>query len=117
MSAESEFRAILTGYAGLTALVPAARIAQNAVDQDAALPYIAFTASHTPEYGLDNTLLANGVTFRVECWGETSLSADAVADQVQAAMLAAGRVCTSRVTGLDPALGLDATILTAEWWE
>lgn len=116
MSAESDFRALLTGYAGLTALVPAARIAQNAVDQGAPTPYIVFTAQHTPEYGLDNTLLADGVTFRVECWADTSLAADAVADQVQLAMLADGRVCTTRQTGLDPELGLDATILTAEWW-
>ena len=116
MSAETDFRAVLAGYAGLTALV-STRIAQNAVPQGASLPYVAFTAQHTPDFGLDNTKLANGVTFAVECWAETAASADAVADQVEAALLAAGVVCTSRATTFDPELGLDATALTVEWWE
>ena len=42
--------------------------------------------------------------------------ADAVADEVQAALLAAGTVCTARATALDPNLGLDATVLTVQWW-
>lgn len=116
MSAQTDFRAALAGYAPLTALV-GTRIAQNAVPQGADLPYVAFTAQHTPDLGLDNTLLANGVTFSIECWAQTAAQADAVADQVRAALLAEGVVCTSRSTSYDPEVGLDATVLVAEWWE
>ena len=116
MSAESDLQAVLEAYAGLTALVDD-RIAQNAIDQGEPPPYVVYTAQHTPDYGLNNTLLANNVQFRIECWGGTSAADDAVADQVRAALLAQGVVCTSRVTGISPDTGLDATILTADWWE
>lgn len=115
MSVESDFRALLAAYAPLTALVGTA-IAQNAVPPNAARPYVAFVAQHTPEYGLDNTLLADGVAITCECWADDAASADAVADAVQAALLAAGRVCTARASTFDPELGLDATVLTVEWW-
>lgn len=115
MSAEADFRAVLAAYAPLTALV-GTRIAQNAVPQGGALPYVAFTASHAPEYGLDNTLHADLVTFSVECWAESASAADAVADQVQAALLAQGHVCTNAGGTYDPELGLDATALQCEWW-
>lgn len=117
MSAEADFRAVLVAYAPLTALVPAASISQNAAEQGVDLPYIAFTSAHAPSYGLANNLLADEVTFSVQCWGATSAQADAVADEVQAALLAAGTVCTARATALDPNLGLDATVLTVQWWD
>ena len=117
MSAETDFRTVLTSAAGVTALVPAVRISQNAVDQDADLPYIAFTSRHAPVHGLANNVLATEVTFAVQCWGATSTEADAVADAVQAALLAAGTVCTARATAFDPDLGLDGTVLTAQWWD
>ncbi|MDH5338835.1 MAG: hypothetical protein OEW22_03595, partial [Rubrivivax sp.] len=85
--------------------------------QGAAMPYVSFTSRHTPDLGLDNTVLANGVIFTVRCWDDDAAGADAVADQVVSALAAAGVVCTARDTGLDAALGLDATILTAEWWD
>jgi len=115
MSAETDFRAVLASYAPLTALV-GTRIAQNAVPQGASLPYVAFTATHTPEYGIDNTLHADLVMFSVECWAESATSADAVAAQVQAALLAEGVVCTASGGTYDPEQGLDATALQAEWW-
>lgn len=117
MTAEADFRGILVAYGPLLALVPAARIAQNAVDQGAPVPYVVFTSAHTPEFGLANNLLADNVAFKVECWADRPAAADAVADQVVAALLAAGVVCTSRATGMDAELGLDATVLTADWWE
>lgn len=116
MSIESDFVALLGAYAPLAALVPAARIAQNGVAVGVEPPYIAFNVTRTPEFGLDNTLLAMAVAFRVECWADTSLEADAVADEVEAALLADARVCTSRQTAADPDVGLHATVLQAEWW-
>lgn len=115
MSVEQQFRSLLVGYAPLVALVGSA-VAQNAVPPQASRPYVAFTAQHQPEYGLDNTLLADGVTITCECWADDAATADAVADAVQAALLAAGRVCSSRASTFDPELGLDATVLTVEWW-
>jgi len=117
MSTETEFRTVLTGYSALTALVPAARIAQNAVTQGAVAPYIVFSAQHSPEWGLDNTLHATAVTVSVECWADTAVAADAVADQVAAALLAQGHVWTSRASAYDAEIGLDGTVLSFEWWD
>lgn len=116
MSAESDFQALLEAAAGVTALVDT-RIAQNVIDQGEGIPYIVYTAQHTPDLGLSNATLANGVQFRIECWGTNAAEADAVADAVRAALLADGVVCTSRVTGYSPETQLDATILVADWWE
>ena len=115
MSAESEFRDVLASYAPLTAIV-GARIAQNAVPQGGSYPCVVFAASHAPEYGLDNTLHADLVTFDVECWARSAADADAVAAEVQAALLAAGRVCVATGGTYDPEQDLDATSLQAEWW-
>lgn len=117
MSAENELRALLVADAGVTALVAAAAIAQNAVPQGTAVPYIVYTSQRVPEFGLANNVLATGVTFRIECWGNTPSQADAVADAVVEALLGDGVVCTVRATGYDGDLNLDATVLTAEWWE
>ena len=43
MSAEAELQALLVANAALVALVPAARISIDAVDQGAAKPYIVLT--------------------------------------------------------------------------
>lgn len=117
MSAETDFRAVLTGYAPLMALLAGEEaIAQNMAAQGVALPVVVFTSQHAPEFGLDNTLLADQVTFTVECWADTAAAADAVADQVAAALLAEAVVCTSRASTADAENGLDGTVLTAEWW-
>lgn len=116
MSAESDFLDILEAHTGLNALV-SGRIAQNGVTVETPVPYVVFTSQHTPDYGLANTLLSTNVQFRIECWADDAAEADAVADQVQAALLAENVVCTSRLTGQDPAVGLQATILVADWWQ
>ena len=116
MSLETDFRAALVAHAPLLALVAAASIAQNAVGQSAELPMVAFTVTHSLDIGLDNTVLAHGADFSVQCWGNTSAEADAVADAVAAAVQASGQVVTDRTSGFDPELGLDATMLTVSWW-
>ena len=118
MSAEADFRALLVAHAPLVALVGGAGgVAQNAVEQGRAPPYVVFSAQHAPEYGLDNTLLADEVTFSVECWAADAGSADAVADEVATALAIGARlVPTARATGYDAETGLDATVLTIQWW-
>jgi hypothetical protein len=120
MTIESDFRATLVAHAPLVALVPAARIAQNAVDPGAAGAAVVFITTHTPVLGLDNTQLGDQCAIEVQCWAETALAADAVADAVKAAVAtapaASGACVTGRATAFDPDTGQDATILTVEWW-
>ena len=119
MSIETEFRALLAGYAPLTALV-ATRIAQDAVPEGAAAPLVVFAGSHQRTLGLDNTLLADQCTLIVQCWGNTGAQAAQVADAVIAAVAtataSAGAVVVDRATTFDPELGLDGQLLTVEWW-
>lgn len=118
MSAEADFRAILAAHAGLTALV-GTRIAQNAVPADPAFPLVVFTARHNRELGLDNSLLADDVTFDVQCWATRALDARAVADQLIAACATAppARCCVvvDDSSAFDPDLQLDGVALTVEW--
>lgn len=116
MTAETDLRALLAAYGGLTALV-GVRIRQNAAEAADDMPYVVYSASHQPDFGLANNTLANNVQFTLQCWAATAAAADAVADQVQAALLAAGVVCTSRDTGHDSETGRDGTVLVADWWE
>ena len=119
MSAEADFRALLAGHAGLAALV-GTRIAQNAVPRADVLPLVVFVASHVPEHGLDGTLLADQVTFAVQCWGKTAADAAAVAAQVKAACAtapaAAGCTVTAQRGSFDAEMGLDGEELDVEWW-
>lgn len=119
MSVETDFRALLAGYAGLTALV-GTRISQNAVPDAAGLPCVVFTATHTRFLALDNTLQADQVALSVQCWAETAAAADAVANAVVAAVAtapaAAGATVLGRATAYDAEIGLDATALSVEWW-
>jgi len=115
MSAETEFRALLAANGDLTALV-STRIAQNAVPQGAVFPLVVFTASHSPSYGLDNTLLDDEVTFSVQCWASTAVLADAVADAVDAALAGSAGIVTERASAYDQDMSADCTVLTIQWW-
>ena len=119
MSAETDFRARLVGHAPLAALV-GTRVAQNVVPQGAALPFVAFTARHDPLFNLLGDVLEDPCTFTVQCWGKTSLQADAAADAVAAALATApavhGATVTARDGAYDEEMDLHATVLTVEWW-
>ena len=119
MSAETDLRALLAGHAGTAALVGTA-IAHNAIRQGVGAPYVVFTCAHDRQLGLDNTLLADACSFSLQCWGSTAAQAEAVADAVTEAIATAptarGACVTSRASGYDDETGLDATILTVEWW-
>jgi len=116
MSAETDFRALLVAHAPLVAVVPAARIAQNGVDAAAvAYPCVVFVATHAPDYGIDNTLLSDQVTFDVQCWGETSAQAASVAALVRAAIAAdADYLVTAEASAFDSELELDGVALTVD---
>ncbi len=119
MSAETDFRALLVAHPGLAALV-GTRVAENAVPQGAALPYVAFTARHELTHNLLGEVMADQVAFTVQCWGANASEAAAVAAQValavQAAEPARGAVVISTDGAYDPQTGADASILSIEWW-
>jgi len=115
MSAETTFRAMLAAYSPFNTLV-GGRIAVNAMATALPPPYAVYTSAHAPEYGLDGTLLANALNFTLQCWAKTAAEADAVADAAAAACQLAGYAVTARATGFDEEVGLDASILTIEWW-
>lgn len=121
MSAEIDFRAALVAETALTALV-GTRIVQNGIPEGQPLPYVVFTSSHDLSLGLDGSVLADQVAFNVECWATGALVADQVADAVVLALqnhapLSSGAVAITRTTGFDQDNGLDATVLSIEWWQ
>ncbi len=123
MSAETDFRAALAAHGALTALV-GTRIAQNVVPDGSALPFVTFSSRHDPEVSMDSTTAADRITFETQCWAKTSASADAVADAVAAAIVAHDNATASitavviqRESAYDGELGLDAVVLTVEWWQ
>jgi hypothetical protein len=70
VSAESEVRDALVAHAALIAVVPAARISVDAVEQGLARPYIAFASQgYAADLGLDNTLHATATTIDIQCIG------------------------------------------------
>lgn len=119
MSVESDFRALLANYAPLVALV-GTRIAENALPEGSGLPCVVFGVAHTPTLGLDNTVLCDQCAISVQCWADTAAQALAVSDQVRAAValapINAGAVVVDRTGAYNEDLGLDAQLLTVEWW-
>lgn len=118
MSAESELRAALVGYAPLLAQVPAARISVDAVPQGFTRPYIAFSKQGgQDELGLDNTLLAAVSTIDIQCIGTDRSNAIAVRDLVRTALQLAGMPSDRNSAGYDPENDLEAEIVTVDWFD
>lgn len=121
MSAETDFQALLDAHAPLGALV-GTRIGLGAVPPPASdvLAAVVYLARHEPTYGIGSTLLADAVTFTVQCWAESAVAAAAVAAQVRAALATAPAARCCVVSGEEPVYdeetGLDAVVLIVEWW-
>lgn len=89
MSVESDIRAALTGYAPLVAVVPAARIALDLVEQDAPRPYIVLSKTRDDEdSGLDGTVFGIDYGFELQIVGATRAQAIAIKPLVRAALRA-----------------------------
>jgi Protein of unknown function (DUF3168) len=120
VSIETDFRALLAGYAPLTALV-GSRIALNAVPAGMARPLVVFVTRHDLTHNLIGDVMADTCSVTVQCWDDSAATADAVADQVAAAVATAppdaGAVIIDRASGYDAELDLHATLLTVEWWQ
>ena len=123
MSAETDFQALLDGHAALTDLVDD-RIALAAVADGAGYPCVVYLAQHDPTFGVGGTVLADLVTFTVQCWaddeGGGAVGAAAVAAAVRGAIATAPGARSCAVVGEAPAYdeqtGLDGVLLTVEWW-
>lgn len=145
MSVESDLRAALVAESTLVALV-GQRVVQNGIPEGAATPYVVFTSTHAPEKNLVGDTMTDKVTFTVECWATRAFDADAVADAVTVALGNVGKSgglvadyvdptyydedylsppgptglspfeVTARASGFDGDLGLDATVLSVEFW-
>lgn len=118
MSIESDFRAVAVAHAPLVSLV-AQRVALNAAPQGSPLPLVAYTVRHDPQYALDNTPVADTAAVEAQCWAETSVQAEAVADALATAVVGvtALRSCVAltRATAYDAELDLHACVITFEW--
>lgn len=119
MSAETDFQSLLDGHTALTSLV-GTRIAMAAVSDSAGYPCVVFLAQHAPQQGIGGALLSDMVTFSVQCWADTAVGAAAVAAAVHGAVATAPAARCCAVVGESPAYdeqtGLDAVLLTVEWW-
>lgn len=117
MSAETDLRALLVADVPTAALVGTA-ISADRIEQGTARPFIVFTRTATVrEKTLSGAVLGVLVTLTVQCWADTRVNAEAVADAAQAAIEAVFHTVSNREGASDPALDLEAAILTVEWWE
>jgi hypothetical protein len=121
-TAEDDFRAALLSESSLLALVADARsVAQNMVEEETPLPYVVFSAVHSPVRGLDGAQMADQVTITAECWADSAAEADALADAVDTALRnfsppLAGATIVSRASGFDEETRLHETVLLLDWW-
>ena len=116
MSLDTDLRAAMAANAGIAALV-GARIVADRMEEGVARPFITYsTASTEYQYGLDGSVMGERVTFDVQVWADTRLSAEAVANAVNAYMVANQRPVLSRTSGYDAELDLEATLMSVEWW-
>lgn len=121
MSVESDLSASLLAHAPLAALV-ATRLAPDKVVQGAARPYIVYVVERDPTYTLDGALACTQYKFRFQCWHDTREGVEAVANALEAALLAstiespAGIPIESREVINEHDLDLEGTEIAADLW-
>jgi hypothetical protein len=118
MSVETVLRALLVADGGVSALV-GTRIAADRIEQGASRPFVVFSRTATaPITAVDGALLISQVSIDVQCWADTRLQADAVADAVSAAVRGVtSQQVTERSSVYDADLDMEGTQLSVEWWE
>ena len=109
MSAEQQLYAALSAYAPLASIV-AARIWPDVIPEDGQLPAVVYARHETePIVTLSGVLAAEFVDMAIGCWAISRGAADAAADAVIAALLAAGHGYGNRNAGFDAETGLFVT--------
>jgi hypothetical protein len=114
MTVETDFYALLTGSAGMTALV-AQRIYPDILPEKAAWPAIVFARQATEHDRLiDGTIAATRVELSVQVWAETRTSAAAVSDAIEAALVGSEYMVLARADAADPETGLLGCLLAID---
>ena len=118
MSAETSLRALLAADSPTAALV-GTRIASDRMEQDVVRPFVVFArTSSQPVTTIDGTVLKTQVSLDVQCWADTRVGADAVADAVTTSVRGAtSQTVPGRSALYDPDLDLHCTVLNVNWWE
>lgn len=111
MSAESDLYTLLSGNAGVAALV-STRIYPDLVPEGKTLPYIGYERVSTePVNALSGAQLGALVGLTVACWAGTRVAAEALADAVVAALAPSSFAYLARGVEMDEATGrLAATV-------
>lgn len=102
MSAETEVFAALDAAAGVHAIV-GNRIYPDLRPQDDALPAVVYRRSGTShESTIHGEVYLRRAQIDLDCIARTRASAEAIADAVEAALIAAAMMPVDRAGGLDP---------------
>lgn len=116
MSAETELYAVLSGAAGLTALV-GNRIYPDAIPEDAALPAVVYArASTDPVLSVSGQKFAETARLTLTAWAKTRASAAAVGDQIEAALQSLWQPAINRSSVFDGEVGLYAATVETDWF-
>lgn len=116
MSAETQLYSALSGLAGLTEIV-STRIYPDAIPEGKLLPAVVFMrASTTPTHTINGALICEDVRFSISSWAQTREQAEAVADQIDAALTSAGNPKADRSSGFDSDVGLFAVTTEVDWF-
>ncbi|MGL5785155.1 MAG: tail completion protein gp17 [Alphaproteobacteria bacterium] len=112
MTIETDFLDLIRNDTGVQALV-GTKVSMNAAEEEDPPPYIVVTFRRVPEYSLDGPAFET-VFPVVQCWGQTSLQANTIADAVTSALHADGSdYCVEeRATAFDPDVQFDCAALT-----
>lgn len=117
MSIETELRALLVADSTVTALV-SGRVSADNIEQTADRPFVVYRRTDTErQYTLSGELAGTMATVLVQCWGESRLQADEVADACEVCFLLHQRPTTAREADSDPELDLYVTQFAVTWWE
>lgn len=117
MSAETDLYAALTARSLLVALV-GTRIYPDAAPEGKAVPLVVYQrASTTPITTVHGETVAEEIRFAVTAWAKSRTEADAVGDEIVAALFEAGNPYTDRAASIDPETGLFACAIETDWFD
>ena len=116
MAAEDSLYTLLSGNAGVTALV-STRIYPDVLPENCTYPAIVYSTQRTAFLLLDGSSAGNDVAINLQAWAKTRVSAAQVSAAVVTALSGTDFYTTLQDAGYDPETGLFAAPLTLEIFE
>ncbi len=117
MSIETTLRTALAANGAMAALV-ADRIVADRAEQTDIRPFIVYTRTQTAGFDcIDGTNLGAEVAVEFQCWADTRIGADAVADACVPVLRGLGCKIDQRTNGYDEELDMEVTQLLVICWE